>query len=110
MFSTEMTFEVMNPEFAGCYLAVCDGDISTTKFFDTKNEMYGWIRDMLENKGYDEVQTTVMGKNGEVEEKLLCKKVTYLRDEDCFKGGKYEPEIGTDIRAIYHYEDKFSWV
>ena len=99
-----MTFAVMNPEFSGCYLAVCDGNITTAKFFDTKNEMYGWIRDMLENKGYEQVQTTIIDGNGEVSKKLTCKSATYLRDDDCYKGGKYEPEIGTDIRVVYTYE------
>ena len=60
-----MTFAKMNPEFSGAYLAVAGGDLRTSKLFDNKVEMYGWIRDMIEVDGYPYVETTILGGNGD---------------------------------------------
>jgi len=110
MFCTEMTFAVMNPDFQGAYLAICDDDIRTAKLFDTKHEMYDWIRDQIENQGVSQVTTTVLGKNGEVDDRLVCDSVRYFADENCYKGGMYEPIFGDNIRQVHSYKDKFSWI
>jgi len=101
-FTSELTFAVMNPEFSGAYIAQCDDDISTTKLFDNKTEMYNWIVEQLEVKGYETVKTTILNKDGVVDNKLNSKFALYSIDEDlCYKWGPIEPECGTNIRVQY---------
>jgi len=96
------TFAQSNPEFSGAYIAIADDDISTVKMFDCKTEMYGWIRDMLEIKGYEKVTSTVMGNDGSVDKRLNHKSAIYEIDEDmCYKWGPVDPEISTNIRVTY---------
>ena len=102
-----MTFSCMNPEFAGAYLAVADGDLRTSKLFDNKTEMYEWIRDMIEIQGYEIVQTTILDDSGEVDGRLMSKTARYFADEDmCYKWGPVDPVIGTNIRVIYDNDPK----
>ena len=101
MFVSEMTLATMNPEFSGAYLAVAGGDMSTSKLFDTKAEMYSWINDMIEYQGYPYVETTVLGPNGSVDSKLINCVATYKSSEDCYKGGMIEPVCGDSIYAVY---------
>ena len=102
MFTSEMTFAVMNPEFSGAYIATCDDDISTVKLFDNKTELYGWIVEQLEVKGYSFVTSTVLGADGTVDERLNSKKAIYSIDEDlCYKWGPIDPVCGENIRVQY---------
>ena len=101
-FTSELTFAVMNPEFQGAYLATCDNDISTAKLFDNKTEMYGWIKDQLEVKGYDFVTTTILSHDGTVDQRLNTKYAIYKLDVDnCYKFGPIEPVISTNIWVEY---------
>jgi hypothetical protein len=59
--------------------------------FDSKTEMNGWIRDMLEIKGYEKVTSTVMGNDGSVDKRLNHKSAIY----------EIDPEISTNIRVTY---------
>ena len=96
------TFAQSNPEFSGAYIAIADDDISTAKLFDCKTEMYGWIKDMLEIKGYEKVTSTVMGNDGTIDKRLNHKSAVYEIDEDmCYKWGPIDPEISTNIRVTY---------
>ena len=56
------TFAQMNPDFSGAYLAIAGGDITTTKMFDNKSELYSWIIDKIEVQGFEYVETTVIGE------------------------------------------------
>ena len=106
--NASMTFSKMNPEFSGCYLAVADDDLRTAKLFDTKHEMYGWIRDMIEVEGYECITTTILGSNGEVDGRLMTKVARYFADEDCYKWGPIEPVISTNIRVVYEQEISYA--
>jgi hypothetical protein len=86
-----LTFAQSNPDFSGAYIAIADDDISTVKMFDSKTEMNGWIRDMLEIKGYEKVTSTVMGNDGSVDKRLNHKSAIY----------EIDPEISTNIRVTY---------
>ena len=95
------TFAQMNPEFSGAYLAIAGGDIATAKMFDNKTTMYSWIVDMIDEKGYPYVETTIIDSNGEVDDKLISKSATYKSSEDCYKWGPIEPECGESIFVTY---------
>ena len=101
MFVSEMTFAAMNPEFKGAYLAVAGGDISTSKLFDGKAELYSWIIDMIEYDGHPYVETTVLDGDGNVDGGLISKVATYKSSEDCYKGGLIEPVCGDSIYVFY---------
>ena len=101
MFVSEMTFATMNPEFKGAYLAVAGGDISTSRLFDGKAEMYDWIIDMIEYDGHPYVETTVLDGEGKVEGGLISKVARYVSSEDCYQGGLIEPVCGDSIYVVY---------
>ena len=104
-----MTFATMNPEFSGAYLAVAGGDLRTSKLFDNKVEMYGWIRDMIEVDGYPYVETTILGDSGEVDDRLMSKVARYFADDEmCYKWGPIEPVISTNIRVVYDTEMSYA--
>ena len=106
---SSMTFARMNPEFSGAYLAVAGGDLRTSKLFDNKVEMYGWIRDMIEVDGYPYVETTILGDNGEVDGRLMSKVARYFADDEmCYKWGPIEPVISTNIRVVYEEEVSYT--
>jgi hypothetical protein len=98
------TFAQMNPEFSGCYVAIAGGDITTIKMFDGKGEMYSWIIDMIEVKGYPYVETTVMNDKGIIDDRLVSKSAIYKSSEDCYKYGPIEPECGESIYVQYNQQ------
>ena len=96
------TFAQMNPEFSGCYVAIAGGDITTIKMFDGKSEMYSWIIDMIERQGYPYVETTIVTKDGTVDDRLISKSAIYKSSENCYKFGPIEPECGESIFVQYN--------
>ena len=94
------TFAQMNPDFSGAYLAIAGGDITTTKLFDNKSELYSWIIKKIEVQGFEYVETTVIGGNGEVDDRLLTKCSLWRSSENCYKYGPIEPECGESIYVV----------
>jgi hypothetical protein len=96
------TFSQANPEFSGSYVAIADNDISTTALFDSKALMYDYIKEQLEVNGAEQVQSTVLGSDGNVDRRLNSKSAIYTLNEDlCYKGGPVEPEISQNIMVTY---------
>ena len=98
------TFAQMNPEFSGAYVAISGGDITTIKMFDGKGEMYSWIIDMIERQGYPYVETTIVTKDGTIDDRLNTKSAIYKSSEDCYKFGPIEPECGESIYVTYNQQ------